>query len=149
MVLVHEGHYGRAAARLQLTGPALTERIQRLERQLGAPLLTRSSAGVLGMTENGRRFAEMAGPLLCHADAVHAAARACDSPLTVRVGVPAGARPALRGSVLADAIRVVRARHTRTTFVVLDVPFPAKPVSLQEHRVDVLWTDSPIPHREV
>jgi len=149
LVLVQEGHYGRAAARLHLTGPALTKRIQRLERQLGTPLLTRSSAGVVGMTEDGRRFAGLVGPLLRHAETVCAATRVTDPALTVRVGVPAGARRALRGSVLSNVLGDVRLSHPGTTFVVVDVPFPSVSSSLPDRRVDVLWTDSPVPHRDL
>ena len=48
LVLAEERHYGRAAARLHLTSPALTKRIQRLERQLGVVLLQRGPAGFCG-----------------------------------------------------------------------------------------------------
>jgi DNA-binding transcriptional LysR family regulator len=41
-----EGHFGRAAARLSLTQPGLTLRIQALEKELGAQLLQRNARGV-------------------------------------------------------------------------------------------------------
>src|ERR1700716_1886491 len=41
-----EGHFGRAAARLNLTQPGLTLRIQALEKELGAQLLERSAREV-------------------------------------------------------------------------------------------------------
>jgi DNA-binding transcriptional LysR family regulator len=41
-----ERHFGRAAARLNLTQPALTQRIQALERELGAQLLERNAREV-------------------------------------------------------------------------------------------------------
>src|ERR1700681_2402000 len=41
-----EGHFGRAAARLNLTQPGLTLRIQALEKELGAHLLERSAREV-------------------------------------------------------------------------------------------------------
>ena len=41
-----EGHFGRAAAKLNLTQPGLTLRIQALERELGAQLLERSAREV-------------------------------------------------------------------------------------------------------
>jgi len=41
-----QGHFGRAAAELRITQPALTQRIQALEREVGSTLLTRSSREV-------------------------------------------------------------------------------------------------------
>src|SRR5260370_55310 len=40
------GHFGKAAAALRITQPALTQRIQALERELGVQLLTRSAREV-------------------------------------------------------------------------------------------------------
>jgi DNA-binding transcriptional LysR family regulator len=44
--VVDEGHFGRAAARLNLTQPALTQRIQSLERELGVQVLHRTAREV-------------------------------------------------------------------------------------------------------
>ncbi len=87
LVLAEEEHYARAARRLNLTASALTKRIQRLERQIGAVLLVRDASGVTGLTAAGMRFAREAGPLLAHARAAAAAARADRPLLTVRLGI--------------------------------------------------------------
>ncbi len=42
-VLVEEGHFGRAARRLAITQPALSNAIKQMEKLLGAELLTRST----------------------------------------------------------------------------------------------------------
>ena len=39
------GHFGHAAEHLHLTQPALTQRIQALERELGLQLLERNARG--------------------------------------------------------------------------------------------------------
>ena len=46
VAVASEGHFGRAAARLSLTQPGLTLRIQALEKELGAQLLQRNAREV-------------------------------------------------------------------------------------------------------
>jgi len=47
-------HFGRAAARLHVSQPALSKRIRRLEERIGGPLLVRRYRDVR-LTEAGRR----------------------------------------------------------------------------------------------
>src|ERR1700710_160245 len=71
-------HFGRAADELHIAQPVLSRQIRALEKELGAPLLTRDSHGV-GLTDAGRQLLADAGPLLASAQAarrrVTAAAR--------------------------------------------------------------------------
>lgn len=48
VAVAEEGHFGRAAARLYLSPPALTYRIQQLERTIGVPLFERSPVALTG-----------------------------------------------------------------------------------------------------
>ena len=144
LVLAEEGHYGRAAARLHVTSPALTKRIQRLERQLGAVLLQRGPAGVVRVTAAGLRFAEAAGPLLAHAEAARQAARHGPARYTVRIGVPAGARPSLAGVDLAKITRDLHRSYPEAHFTCHDIPFPELNECLGDKAVDVLWTSAPV-----
>ena len=149
LVLAEERHYGRAAARLNLTASALTKRIQRLERQLGVALLDRGPGGVVDLTAAGSRFAVLAGPLLAHATAARSATRNGLPGQDVRLGIPAGSGAALRHLDLAAVARKVRLSYPETRLVCVDVDFPQMRHCLPDGQVDVLWTDAPVRHREV
>ena len=55
IAVLDEGHFGRAAARLYVSGPALSQQIRSLERKLGVTLVDRSAHPV-APTDAGRRF---------------------------------------------------------------------------------------------
>lgn len=143
LVLVDERHYGRAAARLHLTSSALTKRIQRLERQLGATLVERGPTGVVSVNAAGLRFAEACGPLLAHAATARAAVRPVDR-FTLRIGVPAGTGYFLSGGSLPAIGQLLQRSHPEAHVVWRGVPFPALNDCLDDGDVDVLWTTAPV-----
>jgi DNA-binding transcriptional LysR family regulator len=61
--LAEERHFGRAAERLHLAQPALSQQIKQLERELGVTLFTRTTRRV-DLTEAGTRLAEHARAVL-------------------------------------------------------------------------------------
>jgi DNA-binding transcriptional LysR family regulator len=75
VVLAEELHFGRAAARLHITQPALSQQIARLERQLAVRLLERTTHRV-ELSPAGRAVLEPARAAVRAADAAAAAARA-------------------------------------------------------------------------
>ncbi|MFF0451215.1 LysR family transcriptional regulator [Streptomyces sp. NPDC004609] len=88
VAVTEERHFGRAAARLGLAQPSLSQRIQRLERELGVRLFDRTSRGV-ELTEGGRLLLAEARPLIAQADAL----------LGVAARVRSGAAGVLRAAV--------------------------------------------------
>src|SRR3954453_5336257 len=59
VAVAEELHFGRAAARLQMTQPALSKAVRQLEGSVGAKLLERDSRHV-GLTPAGALFLEKA-----------------------------------------------------------------------------------------
>jgi DNA-binding transcriptional LysR family regulator len=63
VAVADELHFGRAAAKLYISQPALSKQIRKLEDQLGTPLLIRDSRHVT-LTPRGQRFVDDARQLL-------------------------------------------------------------------------------------
>lgn len=63
VVVAEELHFGRAAARLHLSQPALSQQIKRLETELGVALLSRDSRNV-ALTAAGQAFVDRCSAVL-------------------------------------------------------------------------------------
>jgi DNA-binding transcriptional LysR family regulator len=89
VAVAEELHFGRAAKRLHITQPPLSQQIQLLERDLGVKLLLRGRR--LALTEAGRVFLDEARRTIEVADRAARAARAAAAGATtqLRVGYPA------------------------------------------------------------
>ncbi|MEV4534129.1 LysR family transcriptional regulator [Asanoa sp. NPDC049518] len=89
LVVAEELHFGRAADRLGIAQPPLSQAIQRLERELGAPLFDRSRRQV-ALTVAGRLLCTEAPALLAAEERIRLVMRkAGDGELgTLRAGVP-------------------------------------------------------------
>lgn len=87
LAIAEELHFGRAAAKLHLTQPSLSQQLQRLERSLGVELVSRTSHQVR-LTTAGRAFEVEARAIVAQmGKAVHSAqAAAAGRSGTVRVG---------------------------------------------------------------
>src|SRR5215472_18448957 len=86
LAVATEGHFGRAAARLGMKQPPLSQSIRRLERDLGVTLLERTPMGAR-LTRAGEAFRPEAQAAVAASERAAALARAAVAPRRpVRVG---------------------------------------------------------------
>ena len=103
VAVAEELHFGRAAARLNMTQPPLSRQIQKLEKAVGVQLLDRDNRGV-ALTAAGAAFLADALRLLELADAAPGLARriAAGSAGSVRIGFTAASTFGLLGALLNE-----------------------------------------------
>ena len=147
VVLVEEGHFGRAATRLHVSSSALTKRMQHLESDLGVRLLERGPVGPAVPTREGRRLAADAGALLDHEAAVRGAAGGQLPGLVLGVPHDGGVGP-VPVHRLSEVRRELDVTHP-AELTCRRVPLPLMTSWLVEGRVDVLLTSGVVRHRLV
>jgi hypothetical protein len=86
VTLAEELHFGRAADREHIVRSALSQQVQRLERELGVRLLARSTHHV-SLTASGVVFLVEARQILAHVDRAAEAARSTAGAAPLRVGI--------------------------------------------------------------
>src|SRR4051812_23178875 len=95
IAVAEELHFRRAAERLHVAQPAISEQIRKLEQELGVLLFNRTQRRV-ALTPAGVALLEEARQVLRHADLAQQAARTAAQRATtrLRVGYATGALPA-------------------------------------------------------
>lgn len=88
IAIAEEAHFGRAARRLNVTQPALSSRLRRIEEELGVRLFDRDRGGV-SVTPAGEQFVEGAERVITAAEETAQSARNAQAGLgqTLRIGM--------------------------------------------------------------
>jgi DNA-binding transcriptional LysR family regulator len=134
VAVAEELHFGRAAARVGIAQPPLSQQIQRLERELGVLLFTRTNRRV-ALTPAGRIFLDEARNTLAQAE------RAVD--LVQRAGRGEAGKLAVGfvGSacygLLPRVLRAFRAGYPGVELALHELSSARQAVALREGRIDV------------
>ncbi|MFF1678189.1 LysR family transcriptional regulator [Streptomyces sp. NPDC058256] len=108
IAVAEELHFGRAAQRLQMAQPPLSQQVRRLEKELGVQLFERNTRSVR-LTTAGRSFLEPARTVLHDLDQARRAAKAAGRGEYGRVTV--GFAGASSHESLPGLTRALRAAH--------------------------------------
>jgi DNA-binding transcriptional LysR family regulator len=137
-----ELHFGRAAERLHIAAPTLSELIRRLERELGTLLFTRSTRQV-ALTGAGAELLTRAKIILDEAAAAKAAVRrvADGEAGTVRLGITPPAAPVLAPHL----INLFAAEAPQVTVDLQRMWLPTLLDAVVTGAIDVALTCGPVP----
>ncbi|MGD0605146.1 MAG: LysR substrate-binding domain-containing protein [Streptosporangiaceae bacterium] len=132
VTLAEELHFGRAAAREHIVQSALSQQVQRLERELGVRLLERSTHHV-ALTPPGAAFLAEARQILAHVDRAAAVARnATRASPTLRVGIIDSSYDSM-----PQILHEVQARYSGLVIHQVEAGVPEQYQMLADGRLDV------------
>jgi len=133
-VLADELHFGRAAARLSMSQPPLSQQIRVLEEKIGAPLFDRNRHGV-ALTPAGQTLKEQVPFVftqLAHAiDLTRKTARGQHGKLEI------GTVSSAMVQLIPEGLRVFSGRYPQVSWTLHEMPPPAQLQALREQRIDV------------
>lgn len=136
VAVAEELHFGRAAARLHIAQPSLSQQVRTLERELGVELLRRDKRRVAltgageALLREGRRILAQAERAV---DAARAAGEGVTGSLTVGFMGSAGRR------LLPLVVRDFRARHPRVSIEIREIALPETNRAVRDSVVDVAF----------
>jgi DNA-binding transcriptional LysR family regulator len=146
VAVAHEGHVTRAAEKLNIAQPPLSQQIKALEAEIGAPLFVRHPRGV-ALTDAGRSFLGDAEAIL--ASVGHAAQRARRTARgeTGRIAVGFTTSAPFH-PLVARAIREFRSARPDVSFVLEESSSGDLLAGLREDRLDIAFIRSGVTDSE-
>ncbi|MGW5678864.1 LysR family transcriptional regulator [Streptomyces sp. NPDC003860] len=134
VAVAEELHFGRAAQRLGMAQPPLSQRIQRLERELGVRLFERTTRQVT-ITKGGTLLLAEARQLLACAEALKATARRVQDGHSglLRAALP----PDVSGETVAAVLTGFRNRHEGLELELHELSTAEQLAKLASHELDV------------
>ncbi|MBN4666914.1 LysR family transcriptional regulator [Pandoraea nosoerga] len=144
VAVAEERHFGRAAQRLSMTQPPLSQQIRALETSLGAPLFVRTNRSV-ELTAVGRQLLPEVRRVLADADALPALAQglAHGEVGTLSLGFVSTADY----GVLPPLLREFGERYPRVRLQLLEATSDVQVEALMDGRIDAGLFIPPVPAR--
>jgi DNA-binding transcriptional LysR family regulator len=145
VAVAEELHFGRAAERLHVAQPAVSQQLGRLERELGVRLLERTSRRV-ALTGDGRRLLDEARAALSAVDRVRvvAADLVAGRAAVLRVGTTPGVGPRL-----SRAAAKLRAEVPDLTLTLVDGTLAAHVAALRAGELDIALVRGTVAARDL
>jgi DNA-binding transcriptional LysR family regulator len=134
LAVAEELHFGRAAARLHISQPPLSQQIRRLEDEIGVRLFRRTNRRVQ-LTPAGRVFLAEARQTIASAERAVAAAQRVERGEIGELVV--GYVPSATYGPLPDVIRVFRKRFPKVELKLRNLRSVHQSQALLERRIDV------------
>jgi DNA-binding transcriptional LysR family regulator len=146
VAVVEDGQMTRAARRIGIAQPALSQAIGQLETELGLKLFVRNPRGV-SLTDAGEAFYEKARLAVAAGAAAASTARslARGDEGTIDFGF-LGAPPSVAGRIEMEAFA---SRHPEVVLRYRELPFPTRDTASWLADVDVATCHTPPPHPSV
>jgi DNA-binding transcriptional LysR family regulator len=141
VAVAEELHFSRAAERLHISPPSLTEQIRDLERELGAVLFTRTKRNVT-LTDAGTRFLEEARTTLRQAEHAAHVAKLAGRGEMGRIEIGYASSAACSGLV-TSAVAEYRRTHPLVTLSLSSMQAARQLDQLTEGRLDVGFLRTP------
>ena len=134
-------HFGRAAARLNMSQPPLSRQIQQLEREMGTLLFRRSKRRV-ELTDAGSYLLDQARRMLAEAETLAARTRRVESGEAGRLTL--GFISSVDYSILPGLLSAYRAAHPGVTLELRELTSDVQVRELREGRIDAGMLLAPV-----
>ncbi|MEM9783682.1 MAG: LysR family transcriptional regulator [Pseudomonadota bacterium] len=141
IAISEEGHFGRAARRLNVTQPALSSRLRRIEEELGVRLFERGRGGVTA-TPAGAVFVEGAERVITAAEETAHSTRQAQAGLgqTLRIGMT----QVSAYQIVVPSLSGFRAEHPRARLKLFEDTTAGLEKRLEQGAIDVAFLHPPL-----
>ncbi|KQY56862.1 MULTISPECIES: LysR substrate-binding domain-containing protein [unclassified Nocardioides] len=147
VAVAEELHFGRAAERLHMAQPPLSQQIRQLEAELGVALFTRTTRQV-ALTPAGARYLERTRAVLAAVDQAGVEAARVDAGEVGRVSI--GFIGSATYSLLPQLARDLRAALPDIEVDVKgEMLTPDQVLALRDGTIDIALMRTPVPHEDI